>query len=265
MATNTVHFANHVNSKAKDKDFTESEVAKEAAIVIIPDSLRCYTKTREETHCTNNPETGENSWFVYPSAPICEWDEELISSCARFNAGKPGESCVDEETILSEFWRHNLSTPQNQLIFIHNVQDNVYDSFRSNVIDCSRRYWDIYSFDGQELSGDDLRGKGMKRWHGDGLLNQLDGQFFTRIAKRYYESTGILMNSDWIEETMKPAIADVYSAEFAEKTLPFVRLNLKANEIISAKAFDEELWPIRNHIVDRWIDKMDEYVRFMSV
>lgn len=105
----------------------------------------------------------------------------------------------------------------------------------------------------------------MNRWNGDGLINQLDAQFFTRIAKKYYESTGVIMNSSWIDNVMKTAVADVYSAEFAEKTIPFIRINPTADEIISSKAFDEEIWPISNHIVDRWIDKMDEYVRFMSV
>lgn len=234
----------------------------EAAIMTTPDSVRCWVRERALTHFTINPHTGEVSGMEFPDIDTRFWTEDIVQqnmAIYAFNAGKPGEACIDEPTIPNEFWAYNEKSPQNNLFYLHLIQDRLYDRFIRSVIDCSRRYEDIYIFNGEVYNGADLRGKGMARWNDDGLLNQFDAQFFTRLAKRYFEKTGMLANSQWIEDVMKPSIFGAYSEELAHNTVKFISLHPLSDELISQKRFDEEIrWPVPNRVVDTWIEWLFE-------
>ena len=158
-------------------------------------------------------------------------------------------------------WVHNDLTKQNFLFYLHLVQDNAYDRFVRSVIDCSRRYEDVYVFNGKTYTGADLRGKGMMRWMDDGLINVLDAQFYVRACKKLFEQTKVKANRKWIESTMKPAIYSAYSRELAEKTVIFISIPDKANELICKTNFDEECWPVPNNVVDQHIEWMLEDIR----
>lgn len=254
MATNKIHFLSAL---------MEGFPAEDAAVIIINDSIRCWVPDRALGHFTINPDTNEVSWMTFPSIPVKEWNEDVLKNILSYSAGKPGTACVDEDTVLTEFWKHNNPVTQNHHIYMHLVQDELYDRFVRNFIDVSRRYEDVFVFQDKEYSGDDLRGKGMARWNDDGLLNQLDAQFYVRLAKLYYERTSILANRQWIEEIMKPAIFRAYHPDLAEKTVKFISINDLAEEIISSKDFDRECWPLPNSAVDEWVNAMQDKILYL--
>jgi hypothetical protein len=255
MATNKIHALALLVAAQDCTEFCDCNI-EDATVVTLNDSMRCWSGAREYSHFTINPETGMVSWMQMPTEDVSEWTEELVKSAERFSAGKPGEACVDEATVCSEFWRHNKFSKQNMLMYLHLVQDRIYDRFVRTVIDTSRRYEDVFIFNGKAYTGNDLRGKGMMRWNGDGLINILDAQFYVRLAKRYYEATGILANATWIEQVFKPAFFRTYSQELAEKTVKYVSINHFAEEVINNMSWDEETWPVPNWLVDQFIEWM---------
>lgn len=256
MATNKIHFlATVAYPYLRKTDKAERFDEMSAAEVITNDSVRCWTGLREYTHFTKNPVTGEVSWIKFPEADVKEWTEEMVKSMDCFSAGKPGQAIIDEATVPEEMWKHNAHTKQNENFFLHLVQDVVYDDFVRECIDCSRRYENVYVFDGKEYTGEQLRGNGMERWT-KGLINELDDQFYVLLAKRFFEVTGVKANRDWLENIMKPAIVKCYSPELAVKTIKFVSLSDKAEELITTGNFDCDDWPVPNSIVDKYIDRM---------
>ncbi|MBR1540883.1 MAG: hypothetical protein IJ629_07085 [Clostridia bacterium] len=225
-----------------------------AAVVTTNDSVRCWSGNREYTHFTINPLTKQVSWCYFPKEQVKKWTKELIDSqMVRYSYGKPGTAVVDEATIPAEMWQHNDKTSQNKLFYLHLIQDGTYDRFIRSVIDVSRRYEDVYIFEGKEYTGAQIRGEGMERWS-KGLLAELDDQFYVRLAKRLYDYTRVKADRRWIEKVMIRAIHTAYSPELAEATVKFVSLSDKANQLIAEGRFDDEVWPIPNSVVDCWID-----------
>lgn len=264
MATNKIHFAMTMLFAVECSDVLKERKSPisfdmvNAAKVTTPDSMRCWMGPRNFSHFTINPLTRKISGVVMPTADTTKWTEELVKYAETFDAGKPGNAVVDEATVPAEFWKYNFFTEQNFLFYLHLVQDACYDRFIRSLIDVSRRYEadPKFIFQGKTYSADDLRGKGMARWNGDGLLNQLDAQFYVRVAKRYFEKTGIRLNRQWIEDAMKPTYFEAYSPELAEKTVKFISIHDTAEEIITLGAFDRSCWPVSNGYVDQYIDWM---------
>ena len=269
MATNKIHFLGFLLFPYEYRAMPENLCggtsrydyfsAKSSAEVIVNDAMRCWSGPREFSHFTINPETGEVSWAVFPEADLKRWSKEMVQEMEKFSAGKPGVAVIDEATISDEFWLHNVDSEQNERFYIHLVQDSAYDRFVRSVIDTSHRYEDIYVFDGEELTGAQLRGQGMERWS-SGILSELDDQFYVRLAKRYFLATGMKADRFWIDNFMKKAIHERYSPELAEATVKFVTLSDKAHAIIESGKFDEEVWPVPNRVVDQAIGWMMEDV-----
>lgn len=264
MATNKIHFLAfllfpHVYAGAIEDPKGRAAyffVPEKAAILTTNDSVRCWSGAREFTHFTVNPLNRQVSWCHFPMEPVREWTKDLVQKrMVKLSYGKPGISILDEPTIPQEMWKHNTRTPQNELFYLHLIQDVTYDRFVRTVLDTSRRYEDVYVFEGKEYTGSQIRGDGMERWS-KGLLNELDDQFFVRLAKVYRDYTNEKVDQNWIEKVMCRAIRKAYSRSLAEATLKFVSLSDKASTIISDGRFDEECWLIPNKVVDQWIGWM---------
>ncbi len=266
MATNKIHYGMFLLFAREYSDVLEArknpisfdEV--NAAKVTTPDSMRCWSGYRGFSHYTINPVTKQISGMVMPTADTKDWSEGLIRYAHKFDAGNPGNAVVDEATIPEAFWDFNDFSLQNFLFYLHLIQDTCYDRLVRAYIDFSKMYDEnpTFMFQGKAYTADDLRGKGMARWNGDGLLNQIDAQFYVRVAKRYFEKTGVRMNRQWIEEVMKPSFFEAYSPELAANTVKFISIHDKAEEVITNGCFDEACWPLDNDVVDKWIDWMLE-------
>ena len=267
MATNKIHFLLLLlfpylyKKKDEAEEFNPNDYfsCKNGALVIMNDSIRAYIGGREYSHFTKNPDTGATSWIQFPEEDVRFWTKELVKSAPMMSAGKPGEAVIDEDTVPDVFWLHNRRSLQNEFFYLHLLQDKAYDMFIRAYIDTKDRYHDKYVFKGRTIHGDDLRGKsGMDRWS-EGLLTRFDDQFYVRIAKMYFEATGIKANREWLEETMKTAIREVYPEDLAEATVKFVSLSDKANDIITNELFDDEVqfddeaWPVKNCFADQWV------------
>lgn len=252
------------------KEERKDDFAPEGAVkVSVNDAIRCWLKLRSFTHFTFNPDTWEISWYRFPKEDVSKWNDEIVKNSFRFDSGKRSDvPVIDEATILSEFWHRNEHTRQNEFFYMHLVQDHVYDTFIVKTIDVSGRFKDIYVFNGEELNGAQLRGKGESRWQ-TGLLNELDSQFYVMMAKRFYQATGILANQAWLDEVIMQAMKKVFPKELAENTIKFVTIDSKVDELISSKRFSDEVWPISNGVSDFWVEillkEMESELRKLNI
>lgn len=238
-----------------------------AAKVIIPDAIRCWMRSRGDTHFTKNPETGMISWISFPNENVNRWTKKIVNGSKKEFYGKPQKAVIDEESSIENFWKYNSYTKQNMLFLLHFVQDRIYDNFIRTIIDTERRYEDVYLFENKEMKGSELREYGKERWK-KGLLSEIDNQFYVRLAKRYYNLAGVKANNYWIETTMiGRGVKGTYSQELAQKTMKFVllsNLSNKADFLITTCNFDSEVWPVPNQVVDNAIDKMlDETIKML--
>lgn len=261
MATNKIHFlATMLVPYLINIDEVTAKrycSAKAAAVLTTPDSMRCWSGSREYSHFTINPKTGEISGATFPKESVKEWNEEIVKSIDCYSAGKPGSAVVDEATIPDAMWVWNEWSEQNFLFYLHLLQDKAYDRFVRSVIDVSGRYEDKYRFNGELFSGAQIRGQGMERWS-RGLINELDDQFYVRLAKRYYEKKNVKANNFWLKHVMCKAIRQVYSDDLANNTVKYISLSERADELIKNLSFDDPNWPVPNWIVDQAIDWMME-------
>lgn len=232
----------------------------DAVLVGYNDFSRAQLGNRAFMHFTLNPDTGLNSYITLPDKPVHLISKKDLLNAEMFDAGKPGTACIDEISRPEAFWKHNKTSWQNLMFYLHIVEDDCYDrhTIRS-FINTQKRYEGIFEFKGEILTADQLRGQGPSRWE-TGLINLLDNQFYIQLAKAYYEATGILANQTWIETEVKPAIRQIYSPELAESAVKFVNLNPKVDEIVSAKAWDEEIWPIPNFFAQQSVQWMMEAI-----
>lgn len=223
------------------------------------DFSRAQLGNRVFLHLTINPKTGKNSWLKVPEKDVKLISKEDLLAAEKFDAGKPGEACIDELSRPEAFWEHNSMSWQNFMFFLHLIQDDCYDRHIRSFIYTEKRYEGVFEFQGEILTADQLRGKGESRWE-TGLINLFDDQFYIQLAKAYYEATGILADQTWIDSTVKPAIHQIYSEELAESAVKFVNLSLRVNDIVSNKRWDEENGPIPNFFVLQGIQWMMEAI-----
>ena len=258
MSTTKIHYALYLTFPYRFlKGSSPVAFSKEnAAKLCIPDAIRVWTGDRIFSHCTINPSTKKVSGIRMPLCDTKEWvTKEMVQCQTMVNAGRIGHAVVDEPTIPSAFWILNDFSIQNFIFYLHLVQDSMYDKYLWSVLDFSKRYekHPTFLFNGKSYSASEVRGEGEARWKDNGLLNQIDSQVFVRVAKCYFEETGIKMNKKWIEEEMKPSFFSAYSQELAEHTTNCISFLDIADDIITSGDFDRDCWDIPNPYVDMWI------------
>lgn len=229
------------------------------ALVGYPDFFRCYVGNRGFGHFTINPKTGEVSWITYPEKDVKEITKADLEAADKYDAGKPGTACIDELSRPEEFWKHNKFSLQNLFFYIHLIQDDCYDKVPIRTfINTEKRYEGIFQFNGETLTADQLRGKGPSRWE-TGLINLIDDQMYIRLAKAYYEETGIIANQEWIDTIVKPAIHETYSEEQANSACKFINLSERLNQIVSNKNWNGNV-PLPDFLMDQAITWMMEAI-----
>ena len=223
------------------------------------DAIRWWLPKRNYSHFTANPAayTKQISYMEFPSDPIKMWSKELILSTERHLAVMPGTCAIDEPTVPHELWYHNPEqTEQNFFLYIHLIEDFVYDEFVRKFIDTTDRYYDRFKFNGKIYSGHDLRGEGPSRWT-SGLLSEFDDIFFYRLAKLAFENFGITADQNYIKNVMKPAFFEFFPEDLAKNTVQYLTINKKLNQLIAKHNFDKQLLSgLPNEKVDDWVQTM---------
>ena len=98
-----------------------------------------------------------------------------------------------------------------------------FDTFIRDEIDCSKKYDDVFEF-----QGDTFDGKGVR-----GLIGDIEQHGIYVMAHRLYEKQGITANQAWFEENVKPALDDQYCADLSGKTFSFMKISPAVNQLIT--------------------------------
>ena len=148
-------------------------------------------------------------------------------------------SVIGEETKIDVYEMYNKHLDPVNFIAVKNhlIQDVQFDIFIRQVFACSRRYMDIFKFNGEQLDGKRMRE----------LVQKLSEFGLYRLAYLIYKESGIVINQEWYDKNVKSALYETYSEDLAEGTYKYMKIPEKINEWITNKDFthfDEGIIPV---------------------
>lgn len=197
-------------------DLTNTEFL---AGVMYPDAIRGFSVPRQCSHF----ETTDNdiSYFVYPKS--MKTIQENIKEKERYLANH--KSCaIGDETTIEKFEELNEILPKEMYrgILTHLIQDNIFDKFVREEIDCSRKYKDKFVINGKELDGKQVRK----------MIEKMEQFGIYILAYKLHLKYGILITQDWCDEHIYPIMQEEFPKELVEKTYPYIKIDEKINEWI---------------------------------
>lgn len=196
------------------------------AATVYPDAIRAYTGPRQYSHFEKSYDGSDSSYMTFLSDMKAEKDvvtEQLAKTKHLVSDVKP--CVIGEETDIQAFYNHNkgLESEMKKGIGYHLQQDMTFDTFIRDEIDCSKKYDDVFEF-----QGDTFDGKGVR-----GLIGDIEQHGIYVMAHRLYEKQGITANQAWFEENVKPALDDQYCADLSGKTFSFMKISPAVNQLIT--------------------------------
>ncbi len=210
--------------------FDEKKFKEVIPYILEPDAIRRYSGPRVLSHFEKIG--NDVSWMKFPTRENLKKvnKENIWTLCEHHLAEGYLNSVIGEETQISVYETYNKHLDPVNYIAVKNhlIQDFEFDIFVRQVFDCSRRYMDIYKFNGEQLDG-----KGMRE-----LVQKLSEYGLYRLAYLVYKESGIVINQQWYDENVKKALEQAYSEDLAEGTYKYMKIPEKINQWITEKDFD---------------------------
>lgn len=224
------------------------------ASVIFPDAIRKYSGARQYSHFEKGSDgVNDTSYWEMPTDMKNVTKESVQRDLEAF--GHLSESirpaAIGELSDINEFYKHNSHLPTTMFHGVedHLKQDIIFDDFIRDVIDCSRKYEDIYVFKGQEMNGKEARG----------LIGEIEQHGVYILACEIYEKFGEVTNQEWFESKIKPILYEMYPEDLAETTYSFMKIDPKINELITNKD-----WSMLNDGPITYKEYVDSYTNVMG-
>lgn len=203
---------------------------KAIAYLLVPDAIRRYTGPRPYSHFEMY--NGQTSWMEFPTEDLLKVvnKENIFEYCKGhlIEGGYP-KCVIGEETQIDVFEEHNqhLSGDYYYGIKNHLIQDIAYDNYVRRVIDCTKRYDDIFVFNGEQMDGAQMRA----------LVQRISDYDVYLLAKELYEKYGITYNQEFLKENIFTELQRVYSEDLAEGTAKYMNIPENINGWITAHDF----------------------------
>ena len=185
------------------------------AAFLLPDAIRMYSKAREYSHFEKSPDGRDSSHMRFPADMKHLSAETVQQSLAEDSHLVEHPKCVvGEETDISMFLPYNNHLPDNMKtgILLHLVQDIEFDGWIRSIIDCKDRYEDKFVFAGRVYDGAECR-------H---IISEIETHLAYALAKKVYETLGIVCNQDWFDEHVYPVLMRDYPEELANNTYKYM-------------------------------------------
>ena len=196
------------------------------AAAVYPDAIRAYTGPRQYSHFEESADGRDVSYMRFPDMKTDENGvKEYVQQYAHLTENI--RSCaIGENTSYESFLIHNehLDEEMQRGISIHLKQDILFDSFIRENIGCSKRYEDLFSFNGQQLSGKEVRF----------LIGKIEQQGIYVLSYLLFQKYGITTDQEWLCQNIKAVLNQEYPADLAEKTFSYMKIDPKVNEWITA-------------------------------
>lgn len=202
------------------------------AATMYPDAVRAYTGHREYSHFEKSANGDFSYYMAYPNdlhtdgatikaaIDATKQDISLVCACA-----------VGEKTDMQAFLLNNkdLDVELKRGIAYHLLQDMAFDDFIRDVIDCSGKYNDTFSFQGKIMNGAEVRA----------LINQISQHGMYVLARDLYERKGLVINQTWLQNHLRPIMEKEFSADLMTKTYKYMVIEPRIEELISARDWSE--------------------------
>ncbi len=235
------HIVNSVYTSGNNEEYLDRTLSSK----VYPDAIRAYVGDRASTHF----ETW--SCLAYPMSTKAT--KEQVLALPKNVQSTP--SCVlGEDTNLELFYVTNQHLPDNMRegIEAHLKEDIVFDAFVREHIDCSDKYNDVFRFQGETLDG-----KGVRN-----LIAQIEQQGYYHLACQTYETTGVLCDQDWFENTIKPVLERDYPEDLAANTFRYMKIHDQINTYIKNKDWSHLAeGPLPSSAYEKLYGDVSAYVR----
>lgn len=195
----------------------------EIAYVLLPDAIMKYTEDNQYSHFRQNPDGTEVSWVMFPSnikkltSQTSQLDKALASGVFPCPIG--------EEINIEAFYETNKHLPKAYFNSIekHLIQDLEFDNFIKQIIDCSKKYEDIFNYNDNYLSGVEFCD----------FIDKIEIQGIYILAANLYQKYNITVNNEWLDKNVKTTLFKYYSEELAESICEFINIDETINEYIT--------------------------------
>lgn len=197
--------------------------------ILLPDAIRAYSGPRVMSHFERSPKTTSASWMKFPTAEVLKTlSKENFAEMVEFKAQEGYPSCViGEDTALNVFDNFNQSHPFYRELRAHLRQDMVLDRvLRDSMIDATDRFEDKF-VTRNGLKGKVIGGKTLRK-----EIATFAQMSYVEAAISVHQAYGIIMDNNWFEENVYPALCEVYSQDLADRTFKYMSLTEEMEERI---------------------------------
>lgn len=211
----------------------EQEFRKLIPWVLLPDAIRGYIAPRQPSHFEELPDQTDTSWMVFPSSATLKMlSKETAPRIINFHQANAPKKCViGEQTHIEVFDWLNSKHEFYHALRAHLCQDCILDAvFRDELVDVKERFSDIFTIkhNGQKINGQELRMQ----------IARFEELGFLRLVGMVFDSTGILLDRDWFDENVYPALKKAYPTDLADNTYRYMSISEEMNERINRLQFD---------------------------
>ena len=225
------------------------EFQNEVPFVVLPDGIRAYSGPRPISHFEKTPDGNDISYMTFPSEEVLKTlSKESFKKDVEFKHAEGYLPCViGEKTDIREFDYHNFGHKHYHALRVHMFQDAILDEIlREDLIDASLRFQDIYVV--RHDTSIKIDGKELRR-----QVAEFESIGFIMLAGFVYERTGVLMNNDWFNSVVEPALHKAYPEDLANNTFRYMALNEETNARITNLQFaltdeDKALVPMAKNL-----------------
>ena len=118
--------------------------------------------------------------------------------------------------MIPTFLKYNKHLPlvYHTGVELHLTQDFEYDDFIRNHIDCSKKYDDIFTVNGNTFNGKDVRR----------IIAEVEEDGVAILEQWIYSKYHIGANQEWFKENVYDVICKVYSKELADNTYKYMKI-----------------------------------------
>lgn len=201
----------------------EKKLKEQIPYVLLPDAIRKYTGLRVYSHFEENARGTDVSWMKLPEN-LKDITAETINKQQFYLAEGIFPAALGEKSHIEVFENHNKHLPQDYFKGVkkHITQDIIFDNFIREIIDCTKKYEDKYSYNGKEFNGKEIR-----EW-----LSEMETHGFYILAYILKEKFGIKANQKWFDENVKAQLDKFYPEELSNATYKYMTIPDKINERI---------------------------------
>lgn len=215
-------------SKKSEVEFYE-ELHEKLPWVLLPDAIRAYISARQAGHFETLPNGTDTSWMKFPSPEVLKnLTKESAENEIKFHLATGYPKCViGEQTDVELFDKKNWDHKYYHELRIHMLQDCMLDAvLRKRMIHHENRFTDQFALRHNPetvLDGKQLREQ----------VALFEEAGFIKLVETIYKRTGILLNRQWFDDHVLPALLKAYPEDLAMNTYKFMKISDEQNERIN--------------------------------